>query len=272
MRSRLTSPCWLLLLALVGTFLISAPSAIAQSKSKKDEKLSPPPPVPPPPAPAAAGKKTESEKLDIQDLEQKYWAPKDTDFSVVQNRAYPKEKRFSASLQYGPIINDAFNEGYNLGLTANYFFSEREGIQAEFVSYNIDDNSTVKGFANQYGGVRPNIGRVTSMYGLGYNWVPIYAKMSLLGQKIIYFDMAFTPVVGMMSYEQTTKNGNKNDSSFAYGLDVTQYFFLSNHLAIRVDLKNRWWSEEVLNWTSGLKDKSQTTNTTLFLLGVTYYH
>src|SRR5687768_17351365 len=47
------------------------------------------------PADAAGVKKPESEKLDIQGLEEKYWAPKDTDFSVVQNRTYTKAKRFS---------------------------------------------------------------------------------------------------------------------------------------------------------------------------------
>lgn len=214
----------------------------------------------------------DSEKLDIQGLEQKYWAPKDTSFSVVQNRAYTKENRFSLSLQYGPIINDAFNEGYNLGLKTNYFWDERKGVQLEYVSFNVKDNSTVRGFSSQYSGVRPNIGRVKSMWGVGYNWVPIYAKMSLLGQRIIYFDMAFTPVLGMMSYEKTTKHGDLSDSSLTYGLDITQYFFLSKHIAIRADLQNRWWSEEVLNWTSGTKEKTQTTNSTVFFLGVTYYH
>jgi outer membrane beta-barrel protein len=218
------------------------------------------------------GASKDSERLNIQDLEQKYWAPKDTNFSVVQNRAYTKEKRFSGSLQYGPIINDAFNEGYNLGLKANYFWNERTGAQIEYVSFNISDNSTVRGFSNQYGGVRPNIGRVTSMWGVGYNWVPIYAKMSLLGERIIYFDMAITPTLGMMNYQKTTKGGDKSGSSIAYGFDISQYFFLNKHIAIRADLQNRWWTEEVLDWNYGTHQKTQTTNSTVFFIGVTYYH
>lgn len=217
------------------------------------------------------GKKN-SEKLDIQDLEQKYWAPKDSNFSVVQNRAYTKEKKFSLSLQYGPLINDAFNEGYNLGLKGNYFWDERMGAQFGYVIFDAKDNSTVRGFSSQYSGVRPNIGRVESMYDLGFNWVPIYAKMSLMGTRIIYFDMAITPVLGMMKYVKTTKHGDEGDQSFTYGVDITQYFFLSQHIALRADLQNRWWSEEVLNWTYGTKAKTQTTNSTVFLFGITYYH
>ena len=34
------------------------------------------------------------EKVDISDLEQKYWAPKDVEFNVVQNRLYSKAGRF----------------------------------------------------------------------------------------------------------------------------------------------------------------------------------
>ncbi|MEO0335372.1 MAG: hypothetical protein AAF202_03205, partial [Pseudomonadota bacterium] len=46
-------------------------------------------------------KKTAGDRVDISDLENKYWAPKDTDFKVVQNRLYTKEKRFSLSTGIG---------------------------------------------------------------------------------------------------------------------------------------------------------------------------
>src|SRR5690349_4425346 len=62
-----------------------------------------------PAAPGTAAKPDDkSDKLDISDLEQKYWAPKDTDFSVVQNRTYTKAGKLGVSLMTGPIINDTF--------------------------------------------------------------------------------------------------------------------------------------------------------------------
>ena len=48
----------------------------------------------------------DSDKLDIQKLEQKYWSAKDDDFSVIQNRAFQKEKRGFLSLNYGIPFND----------------------------------------------------------------------------------------------------------------------------------------------------------------------
>jgi hypothetical protein len=41
-------------------------------------------------APQAGSPSGASEKVDVTDLEKKYWASKDTDFSVVQNRVYSK--------------------------------------------------------------------------------------------------------------------------------------------------------------------------------------
>src|ERR1700731_3336923 len=59
----------------------------------------------------AAGQKPD-DKVDISDLENKYWAPKDTDFSVVQNRTYTKAHRFALSALIGPIVNDPYSTGY----------------------------------------------------------------------------------------------------------------------------------------------------------------
>ena len=51
------------------------------------------------------------DKLDLKKLEDKYWAAKDTDFSVVQNRTYTKEGRAFLSLSYGPLMNDPYSYG-----------------------------------------------------------------------------------------------------------------------------------------------------------------
>jgi hypothetical protein len=45
-------------------------------------------------------------KVDISDLENRYWTAKDTEFSVVQNRLYTKAKRFSVTLQGGTDLSN----------------------------------------------------------------------------------------------------------------------------------------------------------------------
>lgn len=249
-----------LLIALVSVGL-STP-ALAQDKKKSA-------------VPAQQQAEKDSDKVDISDLEKKYWAPKDTDFSVVQNRTYSKEGKFFINLQSGPIVNDTYSEGYVSGGSLNYFFSERYGIQANYHVADLKTNKEINNLAVNYGsGVLPDHGRFTSHYGIGFNFVPFYAKMSFLGKKILYFDMAITPHVGMTTYDQMIVDGNRSKSSFTYGIDFTQYFFIAKNIAIRADLKNQWFTEEVVGYANvnkGKKLRDETTQTTLFLLGVTFY-
>lgn len=219
--------------------------------------------------------KKQGDKLDISDLEKKYWAPKDTDFSVVQNRTYTKAKRYSVSLLAGPVMNDNFSEGMNGALSVNYYFSERHGMEFSYVdSSGLGDNSSITQFKtlSSGGGVLPDYGRIRSYAGLSYNWVPFYAKMSFLSQKIIYFDMVISPGLGMTTYDQYTQSGTKSKSEVTYSLDFSQYFFLSKKWAVRVDLRNRWYNEQVLGFQSGQEVNSTLKNRALFLMGLTYYH
>lgn len=251
------------------------PKATAQPTDEAGKKLTP---AKAGDAAKAATPQADSDKVDISDLEEKYWAPKDVDFSVVQNRTYAKAGRYSFSPMVGPLVNDTFNEGLNTSLKLNYYFDERTGVELSYTSTDAKDSETTKKFKDQLSGgaVQPDFNRDDSLISLGYNFVPIYAKMSLLGRRILYFDMQVTPWIGFANYEQvalpsTGKNGNK-ESSFAYGLDITQYFFVHKHFALRFDLHNRWYKHDILGYQSGNVVRSETANTTMFLLGFTYFH
>ena len=222
----------------------------------------------------------DDKKLDISDLESKYWAPKDTDFSVVQNRTYTKEHRWFITPQFGPIVNDSYSTGYIYGVTGNYFFSERYGLQLSYQHADLKDSQVISNLQNQFGtsGVAPNHDKLNNFIGLGFSFVPFYAKMSLLGKRIMYFDMAITPVIGTTTYDQMTASGASTKSGFSYGVDVTQYFFLTNWFAIRADLTNHWTNENIV-WfhdsqgqLQGSSSGSQNNLDTTFLLGFTFYY
>ena len=225
----------------------------------------------------AQEKEAAGKPVDVSNFEAKYWAPKDVDFSVVQNRTYPKEDRLFLSIGYGPIINDGYSEGNNTAITANYFWSERWGAQVQRMNANLKDNKFTENLTSFGSGVQPDFGRLTSYTSAGISFVPIYAKMSLLGSKIIYFDMALTPTVGQVTYDQITIGGPKSQSSFAYGIDVTQYFFLSRNWAIRADVKNFFYKEEIAKYNQGSSGiatgssfRNQINHTTVFMLGVAW--
>lgn len=222
-----------------------------------------------------------SGKVDISDLENKYWAPKDTDFSVVQNRTYTKAKRFSLNLAAGRLVNDRYNEGEVYSIVGNYYFSERNGVELSYTSIESRDNQGVRDLVAFGGGVKPDHGKIKEIIDIGYNYIPFYAKMSVLGKRIIYFDMVFTPKIGMAQYDQQIQRANglpdstaKSESAFTYGFDISQMFFINEHITVRADLKNRWFDEKKVNWrqnSGNVGVGSSFNNTTMFQIGIQYF-
>lgn len=270
MRTQNASVNGILLIAVLVSTSLST-TAFAQSKKSVE-----PPPASGAMKPAASVKPGE-DKVDISDLENKYWAPKDTDFSVVQNRTYAKEGRFFISPQWGRPINDPYSEGSLIGGSLNYFWSERMGVQATYLVADLENNDATNDLAGYGSGVQPDHGKMKGYYGIGLNVVPFYAKMSFWGKRILYFDMAFTPTLGMTSYEQQIEFMNKTKSAFTYGFDITQYFFFAKWFAVRADLRNQWHSEEIVKfrnstgYVKGQKVTDKVIHDSLFLLGLTFY-
>ncbi len=220
------------------------------------------------------GSENKSDRLDVTDIERKYWAAKDTDFSVVQNRTYSKAGRFALSAAYGVMVNDPYSEAINLSGTMNYYFSERMGLEINYTQSNPNNNKSVESYKTLDGAVFPSHGKVMSFYGAYLNWVPFYAKMSVLNSKIIYFDMAFSPGVGMTQYEAQILSGPVKKSSPTLAFDVSQHFFISKNLAFRVDYKNRWFQEEIYFGSGvamGQKVKTEMTQTSSLLFGATVF-
>ena len=226
-------------------------------------------PAPGQPAPGSG------DKLDVSDLENKYWAAKDTDFNVVQNRLFSKAGRVAVSLNYGESLNDSWSDGPTMGGSINYYFNERYGAEVSYTKSDTKDSEATEKLKSFQGGA-PNHNKMKDFYGAAFNWVPFYAKMSVLNSSIIYFDMSFSAGLGMVSYEQQMLEGNANQTAPAVTLDISQHFFLSKWLALRVDLKNRWYNEDVVTYKlpTGGAPRSQTSelnHQSLLSAGLTFY-
>lgn len=227
----------------------------------------------------------DSDKLDIKKLEQKYWAAKDDDFSVVQNRRYVKADRFYLSAAAGIPFNDPYSEGSIVGASLGYFFNERWGLEASYQSYDLKRNDAVSQFESTYG-VMPNHNILKSNYFISGTWVPFYAKMSVIDKAIIYFDMGLSVGIGNLEYEIAQKEGNAVENTMAYRLGIFQQIFFSEHFAIRADLVNTWSTQDKRKfYAPGTIPPGQTTpvagdrslgsesvNDTSLMIGITYWH
>ncbi|MCK6597099.1 MAG: outer membrane beta-barrel domain-containing protein [Bdellovibrionaceae bacterium] len=226
----------------------------------------------------------DSDKLDIQKLEQKYWSAKDDDFTVIQNRAFQKEKRFFLTGSYGIPFNDPNAVGSLMGINFGYFLNERWGFEVSTVNANFKFNDTVDYFRNRYG-VLPNHNTFKSANSIMAYFVPIYAKMSLLDKKIIYFDMGIGLGLGQTNYEENSctlaegctagasidKINKASKSSSHYAFSIMQQFFLSEHWAVRIDLINRYTNEDRIDSTNKTSIGNKLINDTAFQIGVTFW-
>jgi outer membrane beta-barrel protein len=247
-----------LLTASLAAPMLVGSSALAQGPAKTSK--------------AAAPQQGQSDKIDVSDLEQKYWAAKDTDFNVVQNRMYSKAGRFGLSGVYGSLLNDPWTTGATYGGSLSYYLSERYGIEASYLYTDARDSKAVDYLRANQGGT-PDYNKLKSYYGVGFEWVPFYAKMSVLNSMITYFDMGFTFGLGMQTYEQQKVEGSSVVTTPAAEITVTQHYFLSRYLGLRVDLKNRFYQEEAVAYRI-IPNRSRgtsLTNQTFLLLGMTFF-
>ena len=227
-----------------------------------------------------------SDKLDLKKLEDKYWSAKDTDFTVVQNRAYTKANRPFVSLSYGPLVNDAYSYGRMTNIAAGYYFSERWGVEATYESGNIKDNDSTDTFKN-INQFPPNYNRINNYKSVNAIVVPFYAKMSFWDRKVMYFDLQFAAGIGQMSYQIQKVNGvptlgtatdaSENRMTMGYNFDITQQLFFQEHFALRFDIKNKWSTQSREKYFVSTPGQDRSIGTisqqdTTMLLGLTIFY
>ncbi len=191
---------------------------------------------------AADEKKSSSDKMDLEQLEKKYWSAKDDDYAVVQNRTFTKEHRFYVGVSGGIPINDPYSTGQVVDLSTGYFFNERWGVEYSRSNYTYRNNDSTDQFINAHQTV-PNHNVISGSQSVNLIWVPFYAKMSFLNTKIIYFDMGMSAGIGQTSWESQVASGNKSGTAQSYNIDLHQTFFFSKLMAIKVNYRNIFTNE-----------------------------
>lgn len=212
--------------------------------------------------------------VDVKELEAKYWSAKEKDFSVVQNRTYKKEKRFSITGEWGVPFNDPFSSGALTNIEIGYFWNEKWGLAFSHTSTNLHDNEAVDQFVSRYG-IYPDHNVSKAQDFIEGKFVPLYAKMSWLDQKIIYFDMGLTLGLGQAQYTIKKEEGDETRSSIAIKVGIFQQIFFSEHLALRVDLNNISSQQNKMKYRTNSSNRdlgSSMFNDTQFLVGLTYWH
>jgi len=218
-------------------------------------------------APAEPPKNPES--VDISGLEQDYWRPNKDELEVVQNRRYDKKGKFEVAAHYGFFQGQDFVDAKSYGLSVTYNFTNQFFTEVSGHKINNSDNDFLTSVRTRFG-FTPDFNRQTEQYVLAGGWTPIYAKFSLLGQKISHFEMYLAPGIGITKTAANHLSGH---------LTIGQKFFLTDTFLFRVEWRMSKFTDKVstpqgstslANGGPGFVEQSITTHNIIFGLGVMF--
>jgi len=221
-----------------------------------------------------------SDKLDLKKLEEKYWAAKDDEYGVIQNRTFAKSKRFYLTLNYGTLINDPYVSSKSVGGLFGYFFSENFGVEFSYLNYMSKRNDTVDYLKNRSSQIVPNYNMLASNMALSMTYTPFYAKMAFMNKAILYFDMGFTLGAGVTGYKQvkgsaTTPDVYTDKTTPHVEIGFMQQMFINKNWAFRLDIKNSYNKQNVvpyeINSNTNSGEESINANDTTLTLGATFF-
>lgn len=197
------------------------------------------------------------ERIDVQTMKRRYWTVGNEDLmDVVQNRLYTKKGRVEAALRYGFWSDDPFQDQKTTALSVGYHLSEFISIHGFYGAISASNNGA---FAEakkatstpSFSGVDPVVNPGKSVMGAEVRASLIYGKLSLLGSRIIYYDLN---VAGGVSQHKTRDGA----SSIGFFAGLGQQFFLSKRFFLTVDYRLLFHTDKFPN--PPITTRSLTTN------------
>ncbi len=183
---------------------------------------------PPTGTPETSHEDLSPEAEELERIKQRYWAQgNEKEMGVVQNRLFTKEGRFETTLFGGLLISDPFVNTFTPGLSFGYNFDETFSLHA--FGWKALATPSAALVTLRQGEKEANTNPTSALFGTEGRASLLYGKLSLLGRKILYYDMH----AGLGAAIVRAENG-------LYGgplISVGQSFFFSNSMTFRIDYR-----------------------------------
>lgn len=185
----------------------------------------------------ASTEDTSPDAAELEKIKQRYWAQgNEKEMGVVQNRLYTKEGRVEATLLGGFVTTDPFLNVRTLGGSIGYHLDETFSLHA--FSWKDFSSGSAALTTLQEGGKKANTNRPFATAGMEARASLLYGKLSLVGRKILYYDMHAGAGVAVTRTENGTYPGPV--------LSIGQNIFLTNSLTFRVDYRLLAYREDII--------------------------
>lgn len=192
------------------------------------------------------GSTTEAERVNIENIKQKYWARGDeNELGVVQNRMYTKARKFELGVYGGIVSTDPFLSVYSLNATLGYHFNEYVSAAIFGIKHFVGASSALELLSSPYPngiGTGTNTNEPNWYLGGEVMGSLLYGKLSVLGKAIIHYDFHVIGGLGAMSTE--------SGKYFTPSIGVGQQFFITRNITLRTDYRLMVYSETILQKVS----------------------
>jgi outer membrane beta-barrel protein len=171
--------------------------------------------------------------------------------SVLQQRFFEKSYRPEIGLIGGAFVNEAYTNTATRGARVGLFFSEWLGVEYQYqttavtdtpdrialnqLSYRPLESEGDATAADTIVHPDPEVNPVRKIQDINLVWAPFYGKMNLFDLMIVYADLYVIGGAGSVETDQGVKA--------AYEFGGGQRFYLAKSMSLRLDVRNRSYTE-----------------------------
>ena len=183
------------------------------------------------------------------------------DIAAVQKPVFSTSGKLELAAQFITIPSDPYILALQGGLIGTWYFTERLALEALVSAGNGWETSESTRLASQ--GVQVDSYTPRFISSLNVQWTPIYAKLSLLGLRIVHFDTSLTGGAGAFVARRTLYNAveaspdaDRYNHPASFNLGLNQRYYLragGRMLAVRADVRDYLYVLRTLEATKVVK-------------------
>lgn len=182
------------------------------------------------------------------------------DIAVIQRRFLPRSERFELSASGLVSTNNQFFNNVGIALKGTYYFKEKFGVELSYFYLSSSEKDVTTGLKKRQIQTESLV-EPESYMGAAFKWSPVYGKVAWFQEKIIPFDIYFSPGLGLTS----TALG---ESEMTFSLAGGQSFAISKSSAIRWDLTWNFYQATV---RINSQNQTRSQDDLFIMIGYSYY-
>jgi outer membrane beta-barrel protein len=174
----------------------------------------------------------------------------------ADERDFVKTARHELTLQGGYYVSDLLDGTYVVGAAYTYHLTEDAAVEASFAFSQVRSSVAARLEHDRGVSVLPKEDRVYLVF-TDLVWSPVHGKMRFFADSIVHFDIYGAAGVGLI--DNATSLGVAGQ--FGLGTKV----FLSKSWAVRLDVRDQLYKQQILSVRQYVQDISLTLGVSVFL-------